>query len=406
MTRRTPRPLRPAGRGLSRIALAGALLGPLLGGCTRPAKPVELVAYEHRIRANYKSTLEVRQPKLLEKSRVAHRKAISAWRREDKDGAIHYTRLADIYWRTAQALSHSKDLADAAVAYRRQAAQAAESKALAEERLAGVERDIRRLERLQRMQTELVEATRTARQERQASAARQRIDAAMAALRKAEDLDAERHAPGPLNKARQSLQNAFDAFNAGRYREATQAADLTQADAAAASAIAAPLHGAEAEQRAVDAELREMLESAAGAPWADARIERRGLVVGLRELFAPNKSTLKTSIRLDPFSRLAKAHPRYRVVVEGHTDNRGSSEVNLRLSDARANAVAKQLQEAGVAAERLTTVGKGDAEPVADNATAAGRALNRRVEVIFVRPTIQSPTPGAAAPGTGAPPAP
>lgn len=369
----------------------GLLIALVALGCTRTAKPVELVAYEHRIRAAYQSTLEVRQPKLLEQSRAAHREAIEAWRRGDIDRAIHHTRLADIHWRTAQALSHTKDLEDAAIAYRRQAAQAAESQALADERLASVERDIRRLERLQRIQSALVEATRTARQERQANAARQRIDQAMKVLREAEDLDAARHAPGPLNKARASLQTAFDAYNAGRYRDANTAADLTQADAAAAIAVARPQHAAEADQRAIDAELRAMLEAAASTPWADARIERRGLVVGMRELFAPSKATLKTSMRLDPIARLAKAHPRFRIVVEGHTDNRGRPRENLALSDARAEAIAVIFKEAGVEAERLTTVGKGDAEPVADNATAAGRALNRRVEVLFVRPTVQAP---------------
>lgn len=360
----------------------------LVGGCTREPKPVELVAYEHRIRADYRSTLEVRQPKLLEQSRVAHRKAVDAWRRGDVDRAIHHTRLADIYWRTAQALSHTKDLDDAAVAFSRQAAQSAESKALADERLASVERDIRRLERLGQIQTELVEATRTVRQERQANAARQQIDQAMKALREAEDLDAERHAPGALNKARASLQTAFGAYNAGRYRDASAAADLTQADAAAAVAIAGPLHAAQADQRAIDAELRAMLEAAAGAPWSEARIERRGLVVGLRELFAPNASTLTSTIRLDPFTRLAKAHPRFRLVIEGHTDNRGPARENLDLSDKRAAAVAARFVEAGVSADQVTTVGKGDAEPIADNATEPGRARNRRVEVIFVRPTV------------------
>lgn len=387
------------------LHLIAALCAVVALGCTRTAKPVELVAYEHRARAQYKSTLEVRQPDLLKQSRAAHQQAVAAWRRKDVDAVIHYTRLADIHWRTAEALSHTKDLKDASVAWRRQAAQHAQSRALAEERLAAVERDIRRLERLSTLRNELVKVKRTARQEKQAAAARQRIDAAMKQLRTAESLDAERHAAGALNKARQSLQNAFDAFNAGRYADAGTAADLARSDAADAAEEARPVHDAEAEQRAVDAELRKMLEEIASAPWADARIEQRGLVVSLRELFAPNKARLGRTTRVEPVAALAKGHPKFPMVIEGHTDNRGVSDVNARLSTARAEAIAGVLAEMGVAADRMQVAGRGDAEPVADNSHVRGRGLNRRVDVVFLRAEVEPPRArpdGGVAPSQGA----
>jgi outer membrane protein OmpA-like peptidoglycan-associated protein len=70
------------------------------------------------------------------------------------------------------------------------------------------------------------------------------------------------------------------------------------------------------------------------------------------------------------------------VAVEGHTDDVGGDDYNRDLSQRRAQAVVDWLTGNGVAASRLTPVGKGEAEPVADNATADGRALNRRVEVV------------------------
>lgn len=370
---------------MKRAALLSLLA---LGACTRTAKPVELVAYEHRIREVYKGTLEVRQPELLAQSRDAHRQAVEAWRRKDAAAAMHYTRLADIYWRTAEALSHTKDLKDATVAFQRQAAQHAQSKGLADERLAAADRDIRRLERLKVLRSELVKVRRNARQEKQATAARQRIDQAMKALQGAEELDAERHAIGPLNKARQSLQNAFEAFNGGRYADARAAADLAQADAAAAAEAARPHFEAEAEQRAVDLELRQMLEEIAGAPWADARIDERGLVVSLRELFASGTARLNKATRVQPVAILAKAHPRFALRVEGHTDNRGPRSENQTLSTTRAQAVATVLRQAGVASKRITIEGRADAEPMAQNTSKRGRAINRRVEVVFLRPTV------------------
>lgn len=364
------------------------VLGSMSAGCGGTPKPVELVAYEHRARAQYRSTLEVRQPELLQRSRAAHQEAIVAWRRKDTDAVIHYTRLADIHWRTAEALSHTKDLNDAGVAWRRQSVQHAQSKGLADERLAAVERDIRRLERLKTLRSELVNVRRTARQEKQAAAARQQIDAAMKQMRTAELLDAERHAPGALNKARQSLQNAFDAFNAGRYADAGKASDFALADAAEAADAARPIHDAEAEQRAVDGELRKMLEEIAPAPWADARIEKRGLVVSLRELFAPKKARLGRTTRVEPVAALAQGHARFSIIIEGHTDNRGPPKENSSLSAARAKAIAGVLGEMGVDVKRLSVQGKGDAEPVADNSTARGRGLNRRVDVVFLRPSM------------------
>lgn len=70
-----------------------------------------------------------------------------------------------------------------------------------------------------------------------------------------------------------------------------------------------------------------------------------------------------------------------RVSVEGHTDSSGSDAYNQSLSERRAGSVRDYLVEKGVDAGRLSTAGYGESQPVADNATAEGRALNRRVEL-------------------------
>ena len=68
--------------------------------------------------------------------------------------------------------------------------------------------------------------------------------------------------------------------------------------------------------------------------------------------------------------------------VEGHTDNSGTAEYNLRLSERRAQAVSRALELAGMAAARLKVQGHGSGKPIADNQTEAGRARNRRVALI------------------------
>ncbi len=89
---------------------------------------------------------------------------------------------------------------------------------------------------------------------------------------------------------------------------------------------------------------------------------------------------------LDPFAAglLGDANANTRVEIVGHTDSTGSESVNSALSVERAHSVRDYLLSQGVPAPRVTTLGKGEREPVADNASESGRARNRRVE-IFLR---------------------
>lgn len=69
------------------------------------------------------------------------------------------------------------------------------------------------------------------------------------------------------------------------------------------------------------------------------------------------------------------------LLIVGHTDSKGSEEYNLRLSERRADAAAEYLIEQGLRPSRISTVGRGESEPVASNETAEGRQQNRRVEI-------------------------
>jgi len=81
-------------------------------------------------------------------------------------------------------------------------------------------------------------------------------------------------------------------------------------------------------------------------------------------------------------ARTLKDNPSIHVEVGGHTDSIGSDAYNQRLSERRAKTVAEELTRDGISASRLTVRGYGERKPVADNATEAGRARNRRVEIV------------------------
>jgi outer membrane protein OmpA-like peptidoglycan-associated protein len=70
------------------------------------------------------------------------------------------------------------------------------------------------------------------------------------------------------------------------------------------------------------------------------------------------------------------------LTVEGHTDDVGSDEDNLALSEARAQAVVDYLVAGGIDAARLTAIGYGESRPIADNDTAEGRSENRRIQFV------------------------
>lgn len=112
----------------------------------------------------------------------------------------------------------------------------------------------------------------------------------------------------------------------------------------------------------------------------------RGLVMTLGDmLFDAGRAELqpaanRTVLKLVQFLQI---NPQRRVRIEGYTDNTGNAQDNLELSRARAQSVADLLVDLGIDAKRIQVIGYGADFPVAENASARGRAQNRRVEIVF-----------------------
>jgi OmpA-OmpF porin, OOP family len=143
-----------------------------------------------------------------------------------------------------------------------------------------------------------------------------------------------------------------------------------------------------------------------GCPQFIRRITGSSEIQILKQVqFATGKATIlpKSYPILDEVVRLLKVNiDILHLDVEGHTDNRGSDDLNEKLSNDRANSVMKYLVEHGIAANRLAAAGFGPRRPIADNNTADGRQKNRRVE-FHIRNEKAGPQP---APGGEPPPGP
>jgi outer membrane protein OmpA-like peptidoglycan-associated protein len=104
--------------------------------------------------------------------------------------------------------------------------------------------------------------------------------------------------------------------------------------------------------------------------------------------FDVGRADIKSNFRpiLDQLAQSLNANPVTTVTIIGHTDSTGSDAVNNPLSYNRADSVRSYLVARGVDTRRIATEGRGSREPVATNATAAGRAMNRRVEIFVAQP--------------------
>lgn len=157
------------------------------------------------------------------------------------------------------------------------------------------------------------------------------------------------------------------------------------ADRAALTAVIAEKQAGRAGQKSTAARRAELARERAEL---QARETARGLVLTLGDvLFAPDQSepTPAAMHQLSPFVTLLKDQPQRRICIEGYTDSQGSESYNLDLSRRRAGAVRDFLIEKGIAPQRITARGYGEAVAVASNTTIAGRRENRRVQVIVAR---------------------
>lgn len=173
------------------------------------------------------------------------------------------------------------------------------------------------------------------------------------------------------NEANQANANA---------QQSQLTAQMAQVDAAQAQRVAE-----EARAKTAEAQTRAAMLEAQLADLAAKKTER-GIIITLGDvLFGTDKSSLTTN-GMGTAQKLAdvlKQHPMRKVLVEGFTDSTGASAYNQELSSRRAASVRDALMQMGIAGDRISVRGYGEAYSVASNDNATGRQLNRRVEIVL-----------------------
>jgi outer membrane protein OmpA-like peptidoglycan-associated protein len=173
------------------------------------------------------------------------------------------------------------------------------------------------------------------------------------------------------------------------HADQAQAVAHTSAELAATKSALASQNVAFVAQGAAlkDAQARAAQAAADLARFATVKQEARGMVITLSGsvLFTSAKWDLSPGAQLklnEVANALVKEDPVSKIVVEGHTDSQGGTAYNQDLSQHRAQAVRDYLVTRGIAADRVSAQGFGSTRSVADNASAEGRADNRRVEIV------------------------
>jgi outer membrane protein OmpA-like peptidoglycan-associated protein len=226
-------------------------------------------------------------------------------------------------------------------------------------------------------------------------------DARVSTLRKIQQ-EKEHQQQVATQQAQEAAQQAQIEAQQQALKRAQADAAAAQAEAAAANARAAQAAAEHSAQQATDQteQMRERLRSQLSQV-LQTQETARGLIVNMSDvLFDTGKYTLKPEARekLAKVSGILLAYPNLKVQVEGYTDNVGGDQYNLTLSQQRGDAVRAYLVSQGVSPDNISATGYGMSNPVADNATSAGRAQNRRVQMVVSGSAIgvQQTQPSAA----------
>jgi outer membrane protein OmpA-like peptidoglycan-associated protein len=357
----------------------------LLNACGASRLPDDMETYKMLRKRDYAVSVEKRYPHLAAAAQQHFRAALEADREGDDDLRRHYTWMALTIWRTAQTLSERQDAMDSRLAVDGRLALTDEAFEEAKRRREAAREVLAREARVREIAWRYADLPPQALARPQA--AEDALEETIEALRLAAIAGAGTHAKQQLEAAQRAFDVAARALEGGRPEESVVRAREATVLAQQAAVAACPGDAHDRARRALRRQLAVLLSSAQSIPDVAPRITDRGVVMTLRRALDDEEGTnLRPDARpaLAKIAELAEWFPGFRVEVEGHASASGSPTDDLIKTRFQSQTVVEALRSLGVPPARLSGVGKGSNEPVADFQTASGRAQNRRVDVVFV----------------------
>ena len=406
------------GRSAMSIVLRASLLtcfltGLLSLGCATPPKPRELDALEKLRSDPMMPAARKRAPDLCKKADKSLTAATEKWQSNDLNESVSHALLGQIFFRHALALA-DQDKSNVRIGEAEDALGAtAEEQVKAQKDLDDENEKIGLLQKLSQEKNKQVQkdeemkalevqmaADKKANDEKLANEKLRadtgdRISDAELAIKTAETVNAAKYAPELYKSAMQILAKAQNEFQTGQMQQAQSSAGIAKKTADDAAAAAKPSYARDSQAEENRKKADGLFAEASRIPGVSTRRDVRGalqrviiaipsdmLFVKKQTVIAPGKDSV-----LNPIADLIrkKDYQDFPVQVIGHTDSKGGAQsALLAMSGARAQTVFNALVTRGVDVRRMMASGQGGAEPVGDGRSAAGRASNHRVEVVFL----------------------
>jgi outer membrane protein OmpA-like peptidoglycan-associated protein len=396
--------------GGTRFVVAAAMAiatGTLGAACATPPKPRELEAFDALRKANEANLGEVakRSPDLTAEADRRSATARDEWQSNDLPESRRDALTALIKLKSALAIYEQDQLKAQLQTLSGEQAQAEEESAGLAKDLASEQEKLALLQKYvdarktadadkqklsQQMTSEQQKALAEQQRLSQQLASEQKIALAQLAMRTADTVEASRYASADYTAAGDLLAKAQADLKQNDYTSAQVSADIAKKDADRATELAKPQYEQAAQTNENKARNEALARDAPTIPGVKVRIDPRGdlqrLVIVIPEMFTKRSPGIAPGHDqvLDGVASLLKKYPSYPVQIIGYTDNRGKSGELMAISAARAQAVYSALAERGVDAKMLMASGLGGEEPFVDNRSAAGRAKNNRVEIVFL----------------------
>lgn len=356
------------------------LLGLVLAvGCAGLQPTAEMNQYEKARSAQSGDEIKLRFPELVGNAEQWDAKARTAQDDKEEEDMTYYGRVALLWWQSAQLRHEAQLLAAERTQLAKDTTQVEKELAEAQKRLKLAKATYDRMEQIIALEGKVADSAEVA-------TAREHIADALEAINAAQAVDAQVHASATFTAAEGKLAAATTALGKNKPKDAVNYAIEAKASAIAAKSEAEPKFKSTASDQAKLNRQKALFDALAVVGGANRAMVEGGVMVTIVEAFSTTGTTIEPTqlAAFDKIAETAKNYGEFSIIIEGHTDNKGNKSKNLQLSESRSQSVMSHLAGKGISPSRMRAVGKGSAEPVADNKSKEGRAKNRRIQILFV----------------------